>query len=197
MKKIISIILVVVMILGLNINVFAVSSDTLAYEAVLDRINTEYDLNLGYVTVDASKVTLEEYENKIRELAAQQRELLDYIASKETIEPNMEQTEFAPYAVVEKTRTKPTWTSGEYFTITATYNVYDGTRIGTCKDAKINLTLAAILSNVYLTNISAPSYRVIDSGRTSTVSYTATVHYNSIIGIDNVTLYTEFYYSDI
>lgn len=74
--------------------------------------------------------------------------------------------------------------------------MYDGSRIGICRDSRINLTIPAILANVFLTNISSPTYSVIDGGGTSTVQYTTTVHFDSIFGIDNVLLYTEFYYSD-
>ncbi|HZK27300.1 MAG TPA: hypothetical protein VFD00_07175 [Thermoclostridium sp.] len=198
MKKILSVILVVTILWVSGVSVFATSPDISAYKTVLDNINDEYSLKFGYVTVDASKITLEEYENKIRKLARQQKELLDYIALREIvfIKTDTEQNKIVPSSHVIKTRTKPTWSLGEYFTITATYAVYDGSRIGICRDSRINLTIPAILANVFLTNISSPTYSVIDGGRTSTVQYTTTVHFDSIFGIDNVLLYTEFYYSD-
>ena len=74
--------------------------------------------------------------------------------------------------------------------------MYDGIRIGLCRNAKLNITNKGIETNTYLTNISQPTYSIIDGGRTSTVKYTATVHFNSLIGVGGVVLYTEFYYSE-
>ena len=161
---------------------------------VLNKVNIEYDLDLEYVPVDESEITLEQYEKEIRKIAAKQRELIDYIASKE--EESSAESRNVLRASVNKTKTKPTRDLGLYFTITATYTVYDGIRIGLCRNAKLNITNKGIETNTYLTNISQPTYSIIDGGRTSTVKYTATVHFNSLIGVGGVVLYTEFYYSE-
>ena len=191
LKKAVSLLLAMALSMGLSANVFAAETVS-PYEAILNEVNAEYGLDLGYVPVDESKVTLEQYEEKTREFAAEQRELLDYIASRETCaEPGG-----ISRASGIKTRTKATWNLGQYFTITATYTVYDGSRISSCRNAKLNMTNTAIFTNTYLTNISGPTYSVIDGGRTSTVKYTATVHFDSIIGYSNTSLYTEFYYSE-
>lgn len=191
LKKAVSLLLATALCMGLSMNVFAAGTAS-PYEAVLKEVNEEYGLSLGYIPVDETKVSLEQYEQKTREFAAEQRELLDYIASREVCEEPVGTAR----ASVVKTRTKATWNLGQYFTITATYTVYNGSSISSCRNAKLNMTTTAALTNTYLTNISGPTYSVIDSGRTSTVKYTATVHFDSLIGYSNTSLYTEFYYSE-
>lgn len=144
------------------------------------------------ISVIGVVLRLEDYKEKTYQFAVEQRELLDYIASKEeTPEPSA-----TSKSSVVKTKEKSTWNLGEYFKIKATYTVYDGNHISACRNACLNMTSLAILSNTYLTNISGLTYSVIDSGRTSTVKYTATVHFDSLWGYSNTTLYTEFYYSE-
>ena len=185
--------MVIVLCVGINAKVFA--NETISsYENILNKVNIEYDLDLEYVPVDESEITLEQYEKEIRKIAVKQRELIDYIASKE--EESSAESRNVLRASVNKTKTKPTRDLGLYFTITATYTVYDGIRIGLCRNAKLNITNKGIETNTYLTNISQPTYSIIDGGRTSTVKYTATVHFNSLIGVGGVVLYTEFYYSE-
>ncbi len=193
LKKVVSLLMVIVLCVGINAKVFA--NETISsYENILNKVNIEYDLDLEYVPVDESEITLEQYEKEIRKIAAKQRELIDYIASKE--EESSAESRNVLRASVNKTKTKPTRDLGLYFTITATYTVYDGIRIGLCRNAKLNITNKGIETNTYLTNISQPTYSIIDGGRTSTVKYTATVHFNSLIGVGGVVLYTEFYYSE-
>lgn len=55
------------------------------YEQILNSINEEFNLELGYISVDSSKTTVAEYESVTRELAKQQREILDLIATREEI----------------------------------------------------------------------------------------------------------------
>ena len=192
LKKAVVLLLAVVLCMGMSMNVFVTGTDS-PYEAILKEINEEYGLSLGYIPVDETKVSLERYEQTTREFAAEQRELLDYIASREVCN---ESVGIARASVV-RTRTKATWNLGQYFTITATYTIFNnGSNIGYCRDAKLNMTSTAILTNTYLTNISGPTYSVIDGGRTSTVLYTATVHFDSLIGYSNTSLYTEFYYTE-
>ncbi len=188
-KIAVSVLMIMTLFMGLSINVSAMQTIS-PYEAILNVVNEEYGLNLGYVPVNEEKVTLEQYENKAREVAVEQRKLLDYIESREQSKTSRGTLR----ATVNKTRTKSVWNYEAYFTITATYTVYDGSQISLCRNASLNLTQGAILTNTFLTDISGPTYSVIDSGRTSTVKYTATVHYDSAIGFKNTSLYTEFYY---
>ena len=77
LKRMTSVLIAATLCMGLSLSVTAAEETISPYEAILNEINEEYKLDLGYVEVDASKVTLEEYEEKTRGLAASQRELLD------------------------------------------------------------------------------------------------------------------------
>lgn len=191
-KRIFAMVAAAVMCMSVSVFAFAAEKELSPYEEILNEANREFDLDLGYVPVDEEKVSLEDYKEKTYQFAAEQRELLDYIASREE---SPAPTAEAKSSVV-KTKEKPTWNLGEYFKIKATYTVYNGNRISACRNASLNMTNMAILTNTYLTSISGPTYSVIDSGRTSTVKYTATVHFESLWGYSNTTLYTEFYYSE-
>lgn len=191
-KKLFTMAVAAVMCMSMSVCAFAAEKEHSPYEEILNEASKEYNLDLGYVPVDEEKVTLEEYREKTYQFAAEQRELLDYIASREkSAEPSA-----TTKSSVVKTKEKPTWNLGEYFKIKATYTVYDGNRISACRNASLNMTNMAILNNTYLTNILGPTYSVIDSGRTSTVKYTATVHFDRLWGFSNTTLYTEFYYNE-
>lgn len=192
LKKIFIMVAAAVMSMSVSICVFAAEKELSPYEEVLNEANREFDLNLGYVPVDEEKVSLENYKEKTYQFAAEQRKLLDYIASREESSVPSAETKSS----VIKTKEKPTWNLGEYFKIKATYTVYNSNRISACRNASLNMTNMAILTNTYLTSISGPTYSVVDAGRTSTVKYTATVHFDSLWGYSNTTLYTEFYYDE-
>lgn len=204
MTKIIATIFVMVMSMGLSITAFAAdeTDNTSTYEEVLDSINEEYNLELGYVPVDSS-INLEEYEKTTRELAIQQRELLDYIDSKEAtnftpniITSNLLNAKTASSSVT-KTKSKPVWGFESLFNIRATYTVTNGSTISKCSNASYKGTTNAILSGAFFSAETGPTYEVIDSGRTSTVKYTGTFgYYNNAATYKNVTFYTEFYYSE-
>lgn len=193
LKRMMSVLVAATLCMGVSLNVLAAEETISPYEAILNEVNEEYGLNLGYVEIDESKVTLVEYEEKTRELAAEQRELLDYIESRENCGGTF--TEAAARASVVKTKTKPTWDLGQYFQIRATYTINNGTSISLCRNAELLMTNTAVLTNTYLTNISGPTYGHLDAGRTANVKYTAHVHFDSLV-YSNVTLYTEFYYTD-
>ena len=182
MKKVLSVFIVIILSIGCSTNAFASTGEILTYEKILDDINENYDLELGYLPVDQDKMTLEKYKEVATKFAISQRELLDYIENRKI-------------STVQKTKTKPTWELGEYFTITATYTV-EGKTMSLCRNAQLNMTNAAIFTNTYLTDISKPAYSMLDGSRTSTVLYKATVHFDSVLGFSNTSLYTEFYYSD-
>ena len=193
MKKVLSIFMVLILSIGCSTNAFASTGEILTYEKILDDINENYDLELGYLLVDEDKMTLEEYKKVATKFAISQRELLDYIENRKiSIESEYFNIE---RAAVQKTKTKPTWELGEYFTITATYTV-EGKTMSLCRNAQLNMTNTAIFTNTYLTDISKPTYSILDGTCTSTVCYKATVHFDSVFGFSNTSLYTEFYYSD-
>lgn len=193
-KKIVSLMLVVVLGITLNISAFAADNQN-DYKEILNRINQEYKLNLGYVPVDENKISLMEYEEKTRALAIQQRELLDYIDSLQKCENSPATRATGDY--VKKTRTKDvSGMNGTLFSITATYTVYDNLRISSYSSATLNTKTAALIQNVYLTNITGPEFVLINTTRTLAVKYIATIHYDSVVGYDNVSLYAEFNYND-
>ena len=193
-RKIMSTILMIVLCFSFNGNVLAADVDA-PYEAILNEINKQYNLELGYVPVDTSKISLEEYEEKTIEFASQQRELLNYIASQEACENVLGGRATGSY--VNKTRTKDTsGITSPYYSITATYTVYDNMRISSYSSASLNRKTMAQVNNVYLTNITSPTFILLNTTRTLAVRYTATIHYDSAYGYDNTVLYAEFNYND-
>lgn len=197
MKKMLCLCLVLVLITGFSgTSVFA-ASDISPYERTLNSLNQEFDLNLGYIPVDESKVSLEKYEKTARELAIQQRALIDYISNRENQINKIANPlkDIMPLATVTKTSTKDVWNLTAYFSITATYNVINNSTISSMRNARLNSKNAAIITNTYITGLSGPTYSIIDSGETGTVKYVGTIHFDSIIGISNTVFYTEFYAS--
>lgn len=164
------------------------------YEQVLNSINKEFNLELGYIPVDESKISVEEYEKNTREFAKEQRELLDYMSLREREDKVSNQIGPISRAVVTKTRTRDTWQNGQYFSITATYDV-NGNQASSIRNAKLNYKTAALLTNTYIVGLTGPTYSRLDGGRTCSVSYKGTLHFNSIWGYANTTFYTEFTYS--
>ena len=79
MRKITSLILSLILTIGIGTNVLASTGDVSSYEKILNSINNEFGLELGYAPVNEKEVTIEEYEIFIRQLATQQREILDKI----------------------------------------------------------------------------------------------------------------------
>lgn len=202
MKKILTAAFAMVMAMGLSITAFAAEqAEISSYESLLDSINEEYNLELGYVPVDSS-VSIEEYEATVRELAIQQRELLDYIDSKEatSVTPNLITSNLlnaTAASSVTKTKSKPVWGYESLFNIKATYTVTNGSTIGKCSNASYSATAQGLLAGAYYSVTSGPTYNVIDSGKTSTVTYKGIFGYtNTLVLIKNVTFYTEFYYSE-
>lgn len=200
MKKLLSLTLVLILLGGLGgTTVSAASQEVSPYEEVLISINEEFDLDLGYIPVDESEVSLEEYEQTTRKLAIQQRELLDYIDMREKQSSNsetlMQSKDYTVLSTSTKTRTKDVWNYGSYFSITATYDV-NGIYLSSLRNAQLNQTTWAKVTNTFASNLSSPSYSIIDGGRTGTVRFTGNLHFNSTIPYGNVTFYTEFYYND-
>lgn len=186
--------LFMVLCLVANIHTYAADTHT-SYEMILNEINEEYGLELGYVPVDKSKISLEEYREKTTEFAIQQKELLDYINSQQVCKNVPLNRATGTY--VNKTKTKDvSGTLGAYYSITAKYTVYDNKHISSYSSATLNTKAAAILNNVYLTDLTGPELVLINTTRTLSVSYTATIHYDSAYGYANTILYGEFDYDD-
>ena len=183
---------VTLFVLSSSSAVFAAETNVTSYEQILSSANEKYGLNLGYVPVDENNISLEDYRIMTEQFAFEQRNLLNYIESRRTFIPS---TRLDRMNGAVKTRTKDVWEIGKYFSITATYTLYNNQTISKCRNASINSKPLAGMTNTYLTNVSAPRYGLIDSGRTSTVQYTATIHFDKV-SYNNSTIYTEFYYDD-
>jgi len=154
------------------------------YQAAIVRINEKYGVDFKLSYIHKEQITVEEFESKLNELAIAQ-----------TVSNNKERfgiTAESTMSTVTKTRTKDSQDLPSHFSLTLTYDVTSN-RVSNLRNAEINYKAAAILGNVYLTNISSPTYKTLDSGRTATVKYTATVHFDSIFGVD-ATLYAEYGY---
>ena len=189
MKKLISVVCLICSLFCISLSsAFAAEKD--CYEQVLNKVNEAYGTNLGYVKVNESEISLEDYTNLAKKIAADQRRLLDYLESKENEMMDISENEAALYSTITKTRTKPTWSFPSNITITATYNVYDGVRVSSAWGARLGLTAGGYL-NTQILNESGPSYSLLDGGRTAGVKYTATVKINGAT-FSNSTLYTEF-----
>lgn len=103
--------------LSMNMVAFA-SGDP--YERILDKVNAEYGTDIEYVQVDASEVSLEEYEKVTREVAKEQKNLSDLIAYRvECAEP----IGMLLATMETKHITKDVWGYEDKYTITATYDV--------------------------------------------------------------------------
>lgn len=193
-KRIISIVMTIVVVASIGVTTYANNdSTTKMYEQVLNNINTEYGLNLVFKGVNADNISLDEYEEQLRALASEQRDLLDYIESKDI--PSGRNNALESKSYVTKTRTKAVWgTYSQYYRITATYNVINGSQISLCWNAYLSSNGWDAIDGVYLSDVTGPTYSVIDGARTSTVSFHATVNYGILYSVGDVLLYTEFYY---
>ncbi|WP_176720500.1 hypothetical protein [Desulfuribacillus stibiiarsenatis] len=99
------------------------------------------------------------------------------------------------YSTVTKTRTQDEWGNPQYFSITTIFDV-SGTTISNMRNSSFNLKYLAYATNKYVSNLTGPTYNVIDNGRTGTVRYVGKLHFiGDPFGISNVTFYTEFYYN--
>lgn len=193
-KAVMSFVLVVALAMVTNVSVFAADSD-FAYREVLRKINQEYDLDLEYIAVENNQISLKDYEKRTRQLAIQQRQLLDYIENLEVSENTPVVCASGEY--VNKTKTKDVSDIyGAYFSITAHYTVYDNARISSYSGASLNTKPLAIINNVFLTDISGPEFILLNTTRTLAVRYHADIHYDSAPGYGNVVLQAEFHYND-
>lgn len=177
------------------INVFAAGSDN-EYRNVLDEINNEYGLEIGYGSVDINEVSLEEYKAYVEQVAIQQKELKELIDNRSSFDSDERINQFRG----TRTVSKAVW--GVYddsFKIQATFDV-NGMIISNPRDFSIQRTLLAIIGQEYFDpNQGSPTSAIIDSGRTLAVTYVGTYHAHSSGGsvvLTNITMYTEFYYTD-
>ena len=99
------------------------------YHAILNAINKEYDLELGYVTVDPNTISVENYEKVTRETAEKQRTLLDRMTYRERrilAKPLSQEMMAASSSIITVTKTQNVWDLSAY-QITLTYNYNEST----------------------------------------------------------------------
>lgn len=193
MRKITSLILSLILTIGIGTNVLASTGDVSSYEKILNSINNEFGLELGYAPVNEKEVTIEEYEIFIRQLATQQREILDKInmnkyesEEKELILINDDYVE--PLATVGARRV-PVKYNEPFFDIIATYDLVNS-KISNLRNVKLDTKQP---SRTYCTKISGPGYGSLSGGRGQYAEFTADVVYNNgLIPVRNVSLYAEF-----
>lgn len=189
MKKIICFALAAVMLFNFSTTAVAaeVSSND-RYVEVLSEINEEYGQELVLQNVDPSKISLEEFEVLMRDLAIQQKELKEYIANREEYISDRTNLNFARSS--SKTVKKDCWNADSFY-MTATYDV-NGTQISNPRNITIG---TSIPFGYYTCNVGYPTTQIIDSGRTLTVTAYGTYNNNFAgIHVSNFHLYTEFYY---
>ena len=189
MKKIISLALMAVMLVGFNITVFAAEESSIdPYVQVLAEINEEYGQQLILQDVDASKISLEEFEVLMRDMAAQQKELKEYVANREEYISDGVNTNLARSTT--KTVEQECWNDSSFY-VKATYDV-NGTHISNPRNISVG---SSIPFGTYTCNVGYPTTQIIDSGRTLTVTAYGTFdNYFAGVHISNVYVYTEFYY---
>lgn len=194
-KRIICLLLTSILCLGASLNVFAADADA-PYKAILNSINAEYNLELGFVSVDSNEVTLEEYKSLLTEIAVQQRELLDYI-EKRKLDADTSEVVGTSRSYEQRTRTKTTW-DNPLFAITATYTVYNNSKISTYDSSKLIRTGVAGASGIEYYETSTPTYTRLDAGRTLAITHVASYYYEDrpTAVFSNITFYAEFYVSD-
>ena len=159
------------------------------YEAVFDAINEEYNLDLGYVKVDPAVITLEDYEKQTRELAIQQRDLLDYIDSQERIA--VPEGSISTYSDWVVTRTRAC--VGEpnlQITVTYTYDDVTG-QISNPIHGRIALSATGENNDVWFSICSGPNYYFSNSYKTLSVQFRVNIKKNNT-SYSNVLEYAEF-----
>ncbi len=200
-KKIIIFCITICTALSLNVVRSFASDSTQQYRNALIKINHEYGTNIEFGSVDTTKVSLSDYETTAREIAAEQKALEEYIHNRNTYKGK--QFYFDTFAKAKKkTKTVTKDASGwNGFKISATYDV-TGTKISNPRSIKVKQRVP-LLSDDF-TPYSGPSSKIIDSGRTLTVTFVGSVwrterdHQTGATSnyteFKNIKLYSEFYY---
>ena len=177
---------------SVSFNALASSPENM-YKEVLEEINDTYGLDLEYCPVDTSKVSIEEYRNVVEQVAIQQRDLKNMIEKRSSLDSSNREI----LTRETKTITKSVWQENlsGYFKITATYDV-NGMNVSNPRNIYYSRTFAAIYLGIDFSPYPGyPTTSIIDSHRTLGVTYKG-VYIAGNTSLGNVTLYTEFYYSD-
>lgn len=195
LKKLFALICSWTIITSISTNVFALSNEIDPYKTIIDSINEEYDLQLSYSSVDPTKITPEEFEVLTRDLAVQQRQLLDYISFRENaalLGDFRSSNSITPYALYTVTKTKRDF-NNNYVDITLTYT-YNSTN-NQCIDprnGKAEVSDAGILIDMSLIVLSK-NYVSLDTGRTISAKFNVDITYHRQgVTYRNVLVYAEF-----
>lgn len=186
LKKVFILTVCVASFLSMNMVTFA-SGDP--YERILDEINVEYGTDIEYIQVDASEVSLEEYEKVTRKVAKEQKNLANLIAHRvECAEP------LTMILATRETKhvTKDVWGYEDKYTIKATYDV-EGNAVSNPRDIYASVK-ALYASAGYGFVQESVSTNIIDGRRTLAVTVTGMQFLNGI-RYGNIDLYTEFTYA--
>lgn len=123
------------------------------YQTIMEQINDEYDVDLQFIAVDTAKVSLQHYEEVVRQQAAAERAVQDNIKN------NPGNYSDNGIQLLRYEYDKSEAVSLDYGTImTCTYPVYDGKTVGRGKRAALNMTSQAINAGGALANVSNPQY---------------------------------------
>lgn len=130
-----------------------VPADMQEYASVIEQINEEYGVDLKFIAVDTEKVSLQHYEEVVRQQAEAEQAVQNSIKRNPGIEPEdgiqLLGYEYDRNAAVNL----------DYGTImTCTYPVYDGKTVGKGKRAALNMTSDAIQAGGALSSVSRPVY---------------------------------------
>lgn len=189
MKKIISLTLAAVMLFSFSTTALAKEESPIdLYVKVFAEINEEYGLQMGLQEVDTSKISLEEFEILVRDVAIQQKELKEYIANREEYISNGGNS----FLARSSTKTvKKNCVNNDNFYMKVTYDV-NGNQISNPRSIVIG---SNVLLTTYTCNNGYPVTQIIDAGRTLTISsYGTWYDVVSKVSFTNIYLYTEFYY---
>lgn len=140
------------------------------YETIMDQINDEYDVNLQFIAVDTERVSLEHYEEVVRQQAMAERIVQNNIKNN----PGDYSDNGIQLLRYEYDRSEAI--SLDYGTImTCTYPVYDGKTVGRGKRAALNMTTQAINAGGALANVSKPQYALASDASWLRVEFGANV----------------------
>ncbi|MDR2888637.1 MAG: hypothetical protein LBV33_02220 [Lachnospiraceae bacterium] len=189
MRKIFSLVVATILMLSASLTAFASSSsDDAQYREMLNEINAEYGLDLGYAPVDINVISLDTYEENIRAVAIQQHEL------KEMIENRQENSDTRLiFTRASKTVTKDALPF-DVFTITATYDV-NGNQISNPRNMYVSGKAINLITGEAYFVTSGPHTSIVDGGRSLLVDFYGT-HITALgIPVNNVRVHADFAYN--
>ncbi|MDO4267263.1 MAG: hypothetical protein Q4C73_02225 [Eubacteriales bacterium] len=140
------------------------------YKTIMDQINDEYGVNLQFIAVDTERVSLQHYEDVVRQQAMAERAVQNSIRNN----PGNYSDNGMQLLKIEYDRNGAV--NLDYGTImTCTYPVYDGKTVGRGKRAALNMSTQAINAGGALSNVSKPQYALASDSSWLRVEFGANV----------------------